>query len=412
MARLEPPAIILVDASRFVEASGAVLAAAPSAGPLRALPFFLVDATEPGLTAVADVPGVIGVVPGDHLILSMLQGLDRVALFCLGLIEDWVVGGIAPGQPYPYVFGQPRGEVARSAVCAAVNLSLTPANDAFAPTLPTDVINHATRTVSEMTVPVAAAGNHHQRGVPFETVSPWAEPGWVLSVGATTDEAGEIEWPHSARGSAVNPQVGPDVLTWGQDALSEDGFGTSFAAARMSHMAALCRAWLFEVAANVDRLANRPFGVPQVGVAIVDRGLASMPPAAGELAALPMLESAPGALDDPLDAVAAWLRGWEAVAATRRLLLTAATATTPATAVPLSAPSLTPERLKQFLDGLSLGRLLEIVAPAGQPTAPSSATPLFPGGTADELWILIWYSQPAWGWERPDPRVLDFRGYG
>ena len=398
MPPTDQPTIVLVDSARFVEASAAVVATAPSAAPIAALPFYLADAADPGLPAVGNLPGIIGVVAGDKLILSMLEGLNRVALLCFGLVEDWLVGGVAPGQPYPYVFDQPQGQLAPSAVCAAVNLSLTPPNDAFAPTLPTDVVNHATRSLAELTLPVVAAGNHRERGLPFETVSPWAEPNWVLSVGATTDESGESEWPHSGRGSTANPQVGPDVLTWGQDALSDDGFGTSFAAARMSQMATLCRAWLFQVAANIDRLAGRPFGVPEVGVAIVDRELATIPPSADELAALPVLEAAPGALEQrALDGFAAALKGWEAVGATRRLLLAAAAM--PPTDVPLSAPSLTPKRLKQFLDSVSLARLFELVAAAAPPSMAPSDTPLFPAGTADELWLLIWDSQPAWGWD-------------
>jgi hypothetical protein len=399
MARSPLPAAILVDSSRFLEARDAVVAAAPSADPLLVLPFFLADADDPGLAAVTAVPGVIGVVPGDHLTLSMLQGLDRVAALCLGLVSDWEVGGVELGQEYPTIVGQPKGEVARSAACAALNLSLTPPNDAFAPTLPTDVVNHATHSLAELTVPVVAAGNHHQRGAPFETMSPWAEPDWVLAVGATTDEAGTIEWPHSARGSAKQPAVGPDVLTWGQDALARDWFGTSFAAARTSAMVAICRAWLFELAANLDRLAGRPFGVPQVGIAFVDRELKTMQPAALDLAALPVIKSTPGAIDGPHDKLAAALAGWEAVGASRRLLLKAAAATTPTTSVPLSAPSLTPERLKQFLDALSLDRLLEIVAPTAERTAPASSTPVFPVGTADELWTLMTNSQPRWGWD-------------
>jgi hypothetical protein len=250
-----------------------------------------------------------------------------------------------------------------------------------------------------LTVPVVAAGNHHERGLPFETVSPWAEPEWVLSVGATTDEAATNEWAHSARGSAASPDVGPDILTWGQDALSDDWFGTSFAAARMSRMVALCRAWLFEVAANIDRIAGRAFGVPQVGVAVVDRALTSIPPGNGELAALPVLESASDALDTrSLEPLAAVLRGWEAVAATRRLVVAAATSTTPTTTTPLSAPSLTPDRLQRFLDELSLDRLTEILGitiPPSQVATP----PIFPSGTAQRLWLLIEYAQPAWGWD-------------
>lgn len=393
------PWVVLVEPEQFAEVTPAVIEAAETAGPLAALPFFLVDGADPGLAGLSHITGVLGVVPGNHLILSTLQGLDRVALLCLGLVEDWIVGGVATGQSYPYVFEEPRGTAASPAVCAAVNLSLTPPNEAFAPTLETDVINHATRTVSSLTIPVVAAGNHHQREYDFETVSPWAEPDWVLSVGATLDEAGEVEWTHSARGSAVNPEVGPDLLTWGQDALSDEGFGTSFAAARMSQMVAICRAWLFEVSANVDRLRGLPFGVPQVGVAVVDRGLVTMPPAVGSLAALPVLAATTDAFNGlVLEVLAKALHGWGAIVATKRLILAAASETTPTTAS-LSAPSLTPQRLKEFLDRLTLARLVTILDCDVRSTTSQGSMPIFSSGTADQLWALVRYSQPAWGWD-------------
>lgn len=67
--------------------------------------------------------------------------------------------------------------------------------------------------------------------------------------------------------------------------------------------------------------------------------------------------------------------------------------------------------LKQFLNGLTLDRLIEIVAPAAPATIPPSPTALFPPGTADELWILIWYAQPAWGWDidTQTPRLRSVR---
>jgi len=402
-----PSSIILVDLVQFSDASSDIVQAVASAAPFAALPIYLADAADPGLDRVRQLLGVVGVVPGDEFTLSMLQGLDRTAQLCLGLLDEWTVGGVAPGQPYPYVFDEPEGVAAPTAVCAAVNISLTPPNDDVAPTLPTDVINHATRAIAELTVPVVAAGNHHGSAVSFETVSPWAEPDWVLAVGATSDEAGETEWPRSARGSSTNPQVGPDILTWGQDALSVDvSIGTSFAAARMSAMAVVCRGWLFEVAANIDRLSGRAFGVPLVGAAIVDRKLTEVPELpAGEFIALPVLASAAGALEqggldqDAMNALAGALRGWDAVRATRVLLLEAAAATSPRPARPLSAPSLTPERLIQFLDGVSVRRLFELVLRASPPAAASHDAPIFTPGTAERLRIIVWASQPVWGWD-------------
>ncbi|HYN81838.1 MAG TPA: S8 family serine peptidase [Gemmatimonadaceae bacterium] len=392
------PAVILVDTARFTDAYSDIVAAVASARSFVTLPIYLAGAADPGLDEVVGVDGVLGVFPGDELILSMLQGLDRVAQLCLGLLDDWTVGGVARGEPYPFVFEEPEGVAAPPAVCAAVNISLTPANDSVAPTLPTDLINHATRVVAPLTLPVVAAGNHHDPMLPFETVSPWAEPDWVLAVGATTDRAGEMEWPRSARGSSRNRHVGPDILTWGQDRLSRDGFGTSFAAARMSAMAILCRGWLFQVAANIDRLAGRDFGVPLVGGAVIDRELTSVPSApAGAYNALPVLAADPRALEhSELDAVCSALKGSDAIRVSRVLLLAAAAATSPRPVTPLSAPSLTPERLQQFLDTLSVRRLLELAWPHASSAA--NETPIFPPGNAIVLQRIIENSEPAWGW--------------
>lgn len=167
----------------------------------------------------------------DALRLGVLRGVEWAAQVALGLAPGFSVGGVEPGQEYPYAWDGPRGTTAPAAVCAAVNMSLAPPGDHLLESRPDDAVNHATRYLSRWAVPVLPAGNNHFPDAAFETVSPWAEPEWVLCVGATSDPAGEREWPHSARGSEGRPDVMPDVLAWGQDGLDEKGFGMSFAAA-------------------------------------------------------------------------------------------------------------------------------------------------------------------------------------
>ncbi|MBA3735287.1 MAG: S8 family serine peptidase [Actinobacteria bacterium] len=394
-----PATIVLVDAGAFDTAYAEVSTLAESTRIYTVLPFFLIDANDPGLASVADVPGVLGLVPGDELQLSMLAGLDRVAALCLGQVSEWAVGGVEEGEEYPFIPDEPVGKVAPTAVCAAANMSLTPDDDAFAETLPTDVINHATRTVADLTLPVVAAGNHHDTGFRFETVSPWAEPEWVFAVGATSDEAGEIEWPHSARGTAADPDVGPDILAWGKDATSENGFGTSFAVVLVSRMATLCRAWLWQLAANIERLAGRPYGVPLMGIAFVDREIAPFAPTPPRLRALPVLHATSPVLEQPkLQPTADAFKFRPAVDITRRLLVAAAAETSPKTATPLSAPSLTPERLQRFLDNLSLARLFEVAGVASEEVS-RAEEPLFCAGTANELWTLLENLPVVWAWD-------------
>jgi hypothetical protein len=351
---------------------------------------------------------------------------------------------VADGQDYPTRDGEPAGVTAAPAICAAVNLSLTPPDD-LERTLPGDAVNHATQALSDFSVPVVAAGNHHGAHHGDETMSPWSEPDWVLSVGATADEAGETEWAHSARGSARSPGVGPDVLTWGQhpDVVpprpaaepagsaaaaatpvgsevagpGEDGFGTASAAARISVLTALTSAWLLQVAANIDRIAGRPYGVPLVGVAVIDRRLAERPPPPPEweLPALPVLATNPTAFDAlperTAQQLAHYLTDVGGPHAARAVLLAAAETTSPQSVVDLSAPSLTPPRLAGFLDGLTVSALLGHLFAAdadGEPVVSDGGAPLFPPGTAQRLMGFVGATMPVWEWGI-DQRVARMR---
>lgn len=398
-------AVILVDPTRFVDAMPAITSLVREPQILVASPLLVVATDDPGLQQVEKVPGVVAVTIVDELQLGLLHGIDWAIQLNLGLLSDFAIGGITPGSDYPAIPNEPQGTLAPYAICAAVNLSLAPPDDDVALTLPGDPINHATRALSEFTIPVVAAGNHHSIGASFETMSPWAEPDWVLAVGATSDEAGEVEWTKSGRGTARRPGVGPDILAWGQDLLSVDGFGTSFAAALMSRMIVWTRAWLLQVLANIDRLSGGQFGVPLVGAMIVDRrfNAEGLEPADFDWAALPVLATQPGAVEtlavDEILALGervAWPRTHHA---TRAVVQAAAVATSPETTIPLSAPSLTPQRLAAFLDELSapaLAALLDPSAGRGGRKSNEVAPPLFPRGTLDRIAKLVTASQPMW----------------
>jgi hypothetical protein len=396
-------AVILLDPGKFTSAAALIAKAIPGIQGLATTPLLIADQGDPGLAAIAGIEGVIGMANVDDLELGLIEGLDWAIQLNVGLIPELMVGGVADGSAYPVSFESPQGSMAPSAVCAAANLSLTPPDDDVAPTLPSDPVNHATRALAEFAVPVMAAGNHHGPGVPFETMSPWAEPEWVLAVGATSDEAGEVEWPNSGRGSVRQPGVGPDILAWGQNLFDEKAFGTSFAAAGVTRMLVLTRAWLLQVLANIDRVAGRSFGVPLVGAVVIDRHFAPDglgPPAFG-WPALPVIATSSDAFELMTPADASHLG--DALAqpvghrASRAVLLAAAAATTPATPIPLSAPSLTLPRLAEFLDGLTADRLLALVDPAAAPSfGGRAAAKLFPRSTFDELVSLVTSSQPAW----------------
>jgi hypothetical protein len=401
-------AVILVDRERFVEAHPAVAAAIPDGRIFTALPIYHTAADDPGVETVTRIPGVRGVALVSQRQLGVMAGIDTAVLMCLDLADGWTVGGVREGEPYPYLGGDhPRGHRARPAICAAVNMSLSPPDADIAPTVPNDPVNYATWILSGYAVPVLPSGNFRKGDEPYETVSPWAEPPWVLAVGATQDERATIEWARSGRGSAVNRTVGPDVLAWGQNPFrSEDG-GTSFAAARITAMVLATRLWLLQVAANIDRLAGRPFGVPLLGALTIDRNFLgdASPPRDLTLKALPVFGSRDGAFaalsSDVTDTLAATINGPLAHGLSRSIVQHAAAATTPPGAQ-LSAPSLTLERLDGFLDGLSARQLLALVHPlpsARALGADDGEAAIFTPGTSDRMRVVLRTSQPRWEWD-------------
>jgi subtilase family protein len=363
---------------------------AESASPFRAIPLCVVDPDDPGLPRIREIAGVIGVDQASEMTVNLVAAINEMVMLMSGRAPEWEVGGVEPDEEYPRM--EELGATAPPAVCAAVNFSLALPNEHLLPLRPEDCVNHATRFLAHHTVPVVAAGNHHSPDADFETVSPWGEPPWVLCVGATADEAGTREWPHSARGTAARRDVGPDILAWGQDPFDTSEFGTSFAAARVSNMLTISRAWLSQVHANIEHRAGRPFGVPLVGVGIIDRGFGGDPcyDAPERSGALPVLAAEHGGLDGIDDYEERLLDPQLA----RDVVQAAAIVSSSADG--LSAPALTDDGLLAFLDGLTATHLRRIAA--GDPAA--AAVPVgptvFPPNSAAVLKDVVQRTMPIW----------------
>jgi len=395
--------VILVDPERFLELHDHVTATVASAKPALASPIYFADGDDPGLATVAAIAGVHGVDVVDDDTAGIILGIDRVIAGMSGYLGGWDVGGVAAGEPYPTAEGTWTGQSAPPACCVAANFSLSPASDDVAPTRPNDAVNFATRFLSQFAVPVVASGNHHRAGSNFETVAPWAEPEWVLGVGATSDELGTTEWEHSGRGSARNRTVGPDVLAWGQNPYVDNEFGTSFSAARASGMVAVTAAVLATLRANLDREAGRPFGVPLIGIAVIDRGFArpELIRPRTSLPALPVLPVANGAFagtdSGTLDEFAGALGPptWPTLA--RRVVTAASIATSPTPN--LSAPAITKPGLVRWLSTIGLGGLHQVLTTGATSIDPASEQALFTAPTIERLWQLVEATMPLWQWD-------------
>jgi hypothetical protein len=132
------------------------------------------------------------------------------------------------------------------------------------PTALNDIVNLATLGASAEVLVVVAAGNCGAHGA--DSMSAWARPDWLLSVGATDDPAGTRLAPYSSRGSP-----GPDLVALGKSELNDKVHGTSFAAPRVTHLAQLVVAAFCQLGREVMVAQGlEPMGVPAVGNAIID----------------------------------------------------------------------------------------------------------------------------------------------
>jgi hypothetical protein len=136
------------------------------------------------------------------------------------------------------------------------------------PFLLNDVVNLATASASGEILLVMAAGNCGDR--PGESMSAWAEPDWVLSVGATEDEDGTRLAGYSSRGHAADPATGPDLVAYGRSAIPPHPEGTSFAAPRVTAYAMVAAAAILQLV-RIDRSRQGVVaGIPLVGLGFID----------------------------------------------------------------------------------------------------------------------------------------------
>lgn len=149
------------------------------------------------------------------------------------------------------------------ALLPVVNMSLGTISVEF-PTAVHDVVNLATAAASSQVLVVIAAGNCGKRE--GDSMSAWARPEWVLSVGAVDDAEGTIIAPYSSRGDP-----GPDLVALGRSELNQDIRGTSFAAPRVTFLARLVVAAFCELGREVMiAQGHPPVGVPSIGSGFID----------------------------------------------------------------------------------------------------------------------------------------------
>jgi hypothetical protein len=375
----------------------------PDVGAFAASPLAFTAADDPAIADLRALPGVIGVDFVGERVFNLLHGLDHVALLTTGYHPSWSVGGVSPGDAYPVVSPDRGGGLPRtagSAGCASVNISLEPDGPVYQATRPGDAVNHMTKYLSTRTVPVVAAGNSHDGTHEFETVSPWAEPNWVLSVGATEDREATKIASYSGRGFGSYPDVGPDILAYGASALDPNKLGTSFAAPRVAYMIALCTAWLFQVQANFLRLTQRHFGVPLIGVAIVDLDGEVRGDPEPTYPAMPVFHVAPTSEVELVDAMNAHGRWVVGPAEAKNLLLAAADAhgRDPLTNI----PCITHASLMNFVSELDVARLFGILSGIEQTELRAGGSPLFSANTVSALDGYFEETFPRWLWRISD----------
>lgn len=149
------------------------------------------------------------------------------------------------------------------ALVPVVNMSLGTISIEF-PTAANDIVNLATNAASSQVLVVVAAGNCGERS--GDSMSAWARPDWVLSVGATDDADGTRVASYSSRGDP-----GPDLVALGESQLNPGKHGTSFAAPRVTYLARLVVAAFCQLGREVMvAQGHRTMGVPAIGAGILD----------------------------------------------------------------------------------------------------------------------------------------------
>jgi Subtilase family len=237
------------------------------------------------LTRISDVH-VVGVGPALRALVPLLRGMDLMAtietLSAAGVDQPYVIGGTRKGMGgYPsideptrqIVFEEPSPFNTRAARLQIVNLSVEP------PTRPEgqwpwsnlDPVNIATSWLAPRHLFVFASGNQDPEQPGREITSAWAEAPWVLSVGATADEAGTELAEYSNTGVPGIPGSGPDVVAWGASLVDKTESATSYAAPKVTGMAAICASAIEQLRHQAsDDAASGNEGVPLCGIGFVD----------------------------------------------------------------------------------------------------------------------------------------------
>lgn len=266
----------------------------------------IVRATKDLRAELAAMPGVERVQPAIEDDAKVVDGLDRLVVNVrnlrsrvglngnLGLLPEAEPGDV-PAYPCIDFSGQ-RALVdmdhrlhlpTRYGALGAINLSLGPIE--FATYREADPVNAATRIAAKDAVVVAAAGNHGTDPSGEETLSAWAQPPWVVSVGATNSADGGAILEQSSRGSEDDPLTWPDLVSHGVSRLDEGKHGTSFAAPRVTRQVAILASFVLALRSfALPRLGADEEGVPPAWAGFVDTGIDSRPSAAERpLSALP-----------------------------------------------------------------------------------------------------------------------------
>jgi Subtilase family/Periplasmic copper-binding protein (NosD) len=166
--------------------------------------------------------------------LAVLTSQDVVARLAalpevLSAIRPVPISRSNDGRWYVNLLAAFEHVVNESEHCAAscINMSLRPPESPRPGFDPQEPINRATKVACDLgIVTVIAAGNEGESGE--DTMTSWASPGWVISVGAA-DEGGTHVRAYSSKGSRLNASPRPTIVASDQTQPFPRE-GTSFAA--------------------------------------------------------------------------------------------------------------------------------------------------------------------------------------
>jgi hypothetical protein len=255
------------------------------------LPMLIAPASREQAMELSQIEGVLVADVGPVLtrLVPLLRGLDVMAAVetrsAAGGDAPYVVGGTRRGLGgYPILIDRDGRRLidadetltfdTRPASLSVINLSLQPPLTAASewPWSDLDPINVATRWLASRQLCVFASGNQSERRPGREHTSAWAEAPWVLSVGATGDQDGTQLADYSNTGTADQAGSGPDVVAWGASALDNAKTGTSYAAPRVSGVAAVLASVIEQIRHQMQVASGEPAeGIPLVGLGWIDK---------------------------------------------------------------------------------------------------------------------------------------------